>query len=370
MTCKTCEKQSNPRNQNILSRFNEAQDRRAKCNTCDANQGGICDDLGLPVVDLTKDWSTSCPRGHFVGIKQQCPQCRRVDQYLSRSALCKWCEIDRANRASSNTRRKSKSIPARKPQQIADISPVASDQGGRSVVWVYWAGGQRNDELWYSVQLAQKNLIDAGSFFICGDIPKWYHGGKILSPRVSDRQTKQQYGGTRYRKWLDSIVKLQRIIDDPRITDQFLWMYDDTFVVRQSSIATIGEPRYSGQLRREFRSTWRNVMARTATALLQNGLPIRNYSTHYPIVFDKEKLCQTINKFEAFKNPFLIESLFQNQWATGPQSHGSEFDYTQRVRSGWTPRRDAIIANVGQFNAPARAAIDGILRNRQKATAV
>jgi hypothetical protein len=366
MPCRTCDKDLQPRERTQIKRYDVAAQRRVKCSVCDANDGGQCQELGLPVVELTKDWSTQCPRGEFGGIKQSCPECGRANQYLSKSSRCQWCEIDRRNRAENAARAGKRSKPARIIQRsVSDITPVANVPGGCSVVWVYWAGGQRNDELWHSIQLASQNLTDAGEFFICGDVPQWYQGHGIDSPRVGDKETVAAMGDVKYKKWLDSIVKLRRIIDDARVSETFLWLYDDTFIVRPTTIGTLAVPRYSGQLRRSSRSTWRVAMMRTHDALKGAGLPTLNYSTHYPIVFDKQKLQQTIDRFRPDRQPLLIESLYQNQWAKNPQQHAGEFQYTQRVRSGWTPKRSAIVANVGQFNAPARAAISKLITKKR-----
>jgi hypothetical protein len=371
MGCKTCKQDLKPRERLIVDRFELAMLRREKCSSCDANDGGQCTESGLPIVELTRDWAASCPRKQFDGVKQSCPNCGRAGQYLSKSSLCRYCEIERENRAGNAGRIGRKATPIRSHlQSVTTLTPSTNNPGGCSVVWVYWEGGQRNDELWHSIQLAHMHLADAGEFLICGDIPQWYDGQAIPSPRVSEQETQLQFGGTRYRKWLDSIIKLQRIIDDPRVTERFIWLYDDTFIVRDTSIEHLAIPRFAGQLSRSNRGSWRAVMNRTAEVLSRNGMPVRNYSTHYPIVFEKSKLREALERFRPDKQPLLIESLYQNQWAIESRPHGSEFEYVQRVRLGWKPRKETIIANVGQFNAPARAAIGGILHSCETATAV
>jgi len=375
MPCKNCDKKLPARERKQVGLYELAQQRRTSCSSCDANQDGNCQELGLPVVELTKDWSSQCPRGQFGGVKQSCPGCNRAGQYLSRSSLCRWCEIDRNNRNRKNGRSRSsllqtsQTITPLLSQPIEPIYPVLCDSGRTTVVWVYWAGGQRANELWYSMKLAQQHLQDVGSMVLCGDVPHWYHGLSIVSPRVSEQEAKSRYGGTRYRKWLDSIVKLQKIIDSPLVTETFLWMYDDTFVVRNASVGEIATPRYSGNLATTGRGSWRTVMKQTASKLQRLGLPTRNYSTHYPIVFSKEKLQRTLDMFNPWESPLLIESTYQNQWAESPKPHAKEFEYVQRVRGGWRPKPGAVIANVGQFNAPAESAIRGIMRSSVKATA-
>lgn len=105
MPCKTCGDGLPKRERLILERFELASERREKCEPCQANQSGQCVELGLPVVELTKQWDTSCPRGEFASIRQTCPGCGRTNQYLSRSSLCQWCEIERQNKRQNEARR-------------------------------------------------------------------------------------------------------------------------------------------------------------------------------------------------------------------------------------------------------------------------
>lgn len=373
MACKTCGDGLDKRDRITLDRYEVAAERRTKCGQCSGNTDGTCTDLGLPIVELTRTWAASCPRGQFGGIKQACPNCGRMNQFLSKSSLCQWCEIGRENDSENHRRRTRKPIDSRiqllptSKAAITEIEPTPNLIDGCSVVWVYWAGGQRNNELWHSVRLAQENVQDAGAFTICGDIPDWYKGRSIRSPRVSDKESNDRIGSVNYKKWLDSIVKLQRIIDDTGVTETFLWLYDDTFIVRKSSITEIAVPRFSGQLSRSTRSTWRSVMTRTGDVLGRSGFHARNYSTHYPIVFEKQKLQQTIDRFRPDRQPLLVESLYQNQWGKNPQSHDGEFEYVNRVRRGWTPHKTTIVANVGQFNTHAQAAISSLLTKQRNA---
>lgn len=105
MPCKTCGDGLGKRERLILERFELASERREKCEGCEANDSGQCAELGLPVIDLTKQWNTSCPRGQFAAVRQACPGCNRAEQFLSRSSLCQWCEIDRENKRQNEARR-------------------------------------------------------------------------------------------------------------------------------------------------------------------------------------------------------------------------------------------------------------------------
>lgn len=192
-----------------------------------------------------------------------------------------------------------------------------------SVVWVYWAHGARSNELLYSIDLARKNLSDAHNFIVCGDRPP--SGAKIdyfiPQPRISLIESQRIFNTKRFAKFVDSFLKLQAINGSSHVTDDFLWMYDDTFIVKSTSIDFLSKPRYRGKLpssKDPIRATWREAMRRTGVALEKEGLSLLNYSTHLPVVYNKEKLKKTFERFNCFDHPRLIESLYLNEWGEKP----------------------------------------------------
>ena len=197
---------------------------------------------------------------------------------------------------------------------------------------------------------------------ICGDKPDWYTGQMIDSPRFNKQQARDEFGTSRWSKWVDSIVKLQRIIDSSDVTDQFLWLYDDTFIWQQISIEQAMTPRRNGQLARQFdkpeRRTWRECLRRTAVALRDQGMPTLNYSHHAPMVYDKNKLQQTIDLFRPRESPRAIESLYGNHHFDAEQgtTTGGWLSYTCQPGKAWTPKSVPII-NVGRFPASVRRAV-------------
>ena len=234
---------------------------------------------------------------------------------------------------------------------------IASDR--YSAVWVYWSGGAAGEELRYSMRSAEANLTDLANVVLCGDIPDWFQGDAIVSPKWTKAQNKTRFGTRRWAKWIDSIVKLKKIIEDPRVTDRFLWMYDDTFIVRPTSIAGMLEPRASGKISpKERGNTWRIARARTALALINAGLPNWDYSTHCPIVFDKQRLAQTIELFKPDTMPRVIESLYCNHHHTNPRSCRDFFHYRKQPLADWNVPDWAKIINVGGFNLRVREVIE------------
>ncbi len=224
-----------------------------------------------------------------------------------------------------------------------------------SAVWVYWPGGAEGDELKYSMRAAQANLSDVKNIVLCGGRPEWYCGDFIHSPRINKAETKRRFGSGRWAKWVDSINKLQRIIDSDFVTDRFLWMYDDTFIVSPTSIAALSVPRCGGTLpvgQGKKKNAWRECLLRTGNALQTAGRPLRNFSTHYPVVYEKSLLARTIDQFQAHVRPRAIESLYQNHHHDFAESIDPVFQYSKKIPSDWQVKPDAVVVNVGGFKPP------------------
>ena len=233
-----------------------------------------------------------------------------------------------------------------------------------TVVWVYWHGGAASDELRYSMRSAVENLTDAHNFVVCGDKPPWYDGLFIHSPRYGRKHAKKEFGTGRFCKVIDSIVKLERIVASPLVTEHFLWMYDDTFIVKESSVADLSVPRASGRLYdgenprdRIHRRKWKEERRRTMVALMDRNLPVRNYSTHIPIVYSKEKLQQTFDEFQPRTRARCIESLYMNHHCTHASKTASYLQYAKQPREGFTINPQSTVVNVGGFNRAVQLVI-------------
>ncbi len=231
-------------------------------------------------------------------------------------------------------------------------------------VWVYWEGGADSDELRYSIRSTIENVSGITGIAICGDKPNWFIGHHIYSPRVTKSYCIKHYGSSSNRKWIDSIVKLQRIVSCKLIDEEFTWMYDDTFFSQKINALDLKNARYSGQLKgRQSGRNWRKVMGRTRLELESRGLPTRNFSNHCPMVFEKQKLLHLISEFNLPENPRLIESLYFNYFkAQSTKNDSSFFRYTKKPKEGFR-LGDEKIRNVGSFNQHCRAEIKKRFRN-------
>lgn len=222
-----------------------------------------------------------------------------------------------------------------------------------SAVWVYWQAGADGDELRYSMRSVERHFVDLKNIVVCGDKPDWFGGDHIPSPKVTGLQCKRQFGTKRWAKWVDSVTKLGRIIASPLVTDRFLWLYDDTFFMRDLTDKELSVPRATGLLCENpdvsAGRKWREVLRRTTLALRESGRPTRNYSHHGPVIYDKQLLQQTIDQYQPGKFPRAIESLYMNHHCDKPEPLGNWLQYTQKPRPNYRPSVNAAVINVGSF---------------------
>ena len=237
---------------------------------------------------------------------------------------------------------------------------------GNTVVWVYWEAGAETNELQYSMASVMENLSGHSNLVICGDRPAWWNGPFISCPRVKRRDVLRTFGSGRFQKWCDSIIKMWAIIESDLVTENFLWMYDDTFIVKPYTFDAISQPVAQGYIslaKSPNSHTWREVKRRTGRDLAARGLPVWDYSTHHPVTFNKLQLVDTINTFDLPASPRLIESIYSNHHnRTKPARALNTFQYVKRVQAGWVPR-DVPVINVGRFNDTVRTVLESGVPN-------
>jgi hypothetical protein len=285
--------------------------------------------------------------------RRQCLRCGRLAIVSQDSGHCRPC-INKQTLDANYQQAARRHSQFDLPQTVEYSSPFTSTRapmdGDISAVWVYWAGGAKNDELRYSIRSTEANLQGISNYIICGDVPSWFTGGAIPSSRTT--------AGGISKKWVDSIVKLQRIIDSELVTERFVWLYDDTFFLKPIHAKEFYNPFAAGSLPLHSMSgTWGRTRAITARMLEAAGMPRYDYSTHCPIVYEKDRLQKTINEFRCRDYPALIESLYCNQWHREARHGSAMFAYTNRPSQGWSIPDSVKVVNVGQFNAPAASVI-------------
>jgi hypothetical protein len=195
-----------------------------------------------------------------------------------------------------------KSNEASFKSQLAD--QVAAQPKPISVVYPYVEKYAQWEELRYSLRSMAENFKEPFQVFIVGDRPKWLtdEAVHIPSPVVSKNPP------------LDIAKKLLLVIKDERVTDDFIWMNDDIYLLNPVVLEDIKFLKCAGTLESAKTSgtLHQNNKGRTFGLLRSLKKSTWDYSTHLPFFFNKKLMADLIAKFNLAKQPYLITTLYHN----------------------------------------------------------
>jgi len=151
---------------------------------------------------------------------------------------------------------------------------------------VYICRNGDNEELRYSIRSVVKNLPE-GRVWVVGYKPKWYTGDFISVPDTSSKFNN-----------IHNLIK--HIAFDDRISDDFIMMNDDFFVVRPLDTVPV---YHGGSLKDKINkyyelapnSPYNRMLSRTYNNLINDGIqePL-DYDIHIPLPFNRTRLRETI----------------------------------------------------------------------------
>lgn len=145
----------------------------------------------------------------------------------------------------------------------------------------------------------------------------WIYGGKPNDINPDHYVYVQQKGRTKWQK-VNSTLKL--ICLNEQITEDF-WLFNDDFFVLQK-VKDV-PPYYQGTLQERVNKIRKNIgrdslyslqLNNTIKALQDAGLPQVDYALHCPILINREKGLETIEKFKGYP---MFRSLYGNHHDIG-----------------------------------------------------
>lgn len=200
--------------------------------------------------------------------------------------------------------------------QIAETSTeVAIDTTGTSelegvkpqdhttVVIPYCKEFAQGKELLFAVRSWYGNARFPANLVIVGDREDWF----------DDEVTVIDHQRTSDNPQIDTLEKLKLAIESPEVTERFIWTNDDIYLINRVSLAHIELPKVLGALEPDnFNGTYAENLRRTVALLDKAGLPKLNYSTHTPVLFEKSKLKEMLDRFPEAESGVLFSSLYFN----------------------------------------------------------
>lgn len=160
-------------------------------------------------------------------------------------------------------------------------------------------------ELKYSLRSLEANLTDYNNVFIIGEKPFF----------LSEKVTVIPYQDIHKNKARNIMNKVYRAAIDERISSDFMVWNDDYFLLKKTSAHNY--PFYYKNTIPE--AIQRNIgeyekhLTQTFNVLRAHGLPVLNFDSHYPIIYNKEKFLDMVARYD-WEVPFgmVLKSMYCN----------------------------------------------------------
>jgi len=177
-----------------------------------------------------------------------------------------------------------------------------------------------DNELRYSIRSLQKHFRNLGKIFIIGYLPDFIEPDdyNIVHIPFPDSYTEN--------KDANLIAKLLRACQEESLTDEFLFMSDDQYMM-QDVYAEHMVPFYSVKLaERRYRTNnkWERRLQRTYQTLKARGIEGYEYDTHAPVIMQKTLFMEVMLSYDWGATPgYCINSLyFSHVLSTHKQRNG------------------------------------------------
>lgn len=254
------------------------------------------------------------------------------------------------------------------PQKPSVATP-REIEGLLDFVWPYFGGKAKGDELRYSLRSVAENFNGIARVLVIGDKPKWYRGPFIRAPQIRPRL---------HHVRLDRAHKMGLAIEADTVAERFCWMMDDVYFCRPFGINDLLPPCYKGVTTKDRLAAWNPKhdwgmeRRKTFLDLLERGLPLLDYCSHMPLVYDKSVLRQMRSDYRMEEEAWIDELLYWNRYAV-PESPREARGVIQRTNhetpsgavqdafrralvvnhtsAGYTPGMQAVLAE--KFSSPS-----------------
>ncbi|MCF8219662.1 MAG: hypothetical protein K9J21_11875 [Bacteroidales bacterium] len=181
-----------------------------------------------------------------------------------------------------------------------------------TVVFPYISDFAEGDELKYAIRSIQTHLKTKFRICVIGDLPSYLDSNEIIHIPVN------RFSEGLFKKWFDQLNKLQTAIESKSVSEQFIWMYDDTYLIDDVTYNDLLKPKaefpYFSDNAKNAGPLWQHVHTQTCEKLKHYTIQVFNYETHLPRVYDKSLLLYLIEKFSLHKNPYAIATLYYNYY--------------------------------------------------------
>ena len=226
------------------------------------------------------------------------------------------------------TTKKTKEIPEEEiklqPEESTtdvDQAPTESDQnaptdatpvkilpsGVTTIVIPYAKDLAQGIELRMALRSIAKHIRTQVNVVIIGDREPWMVEDELILTVIEHERSSDN-------PQIDVIEKLKMAIASPMVSDRFIWSNDDIYFVSPVTLADIEVLKAKETLKPKlFGGIYAANMQRTVDLLTNANLPIRNFATHTPVIYNKEMMVELFERFpELAAGGYLLSSVYFN----------------------------------------------------------
>jgi hypothetical protein len=171
------------------------------------------------------------------------------------------------------------------------------------VVYTLGKGSRLKDfEIRMSLRSIERHLKGILCVYVIGEKPDWLQN--VVHMQYDDESSVPDYNIMR---------KVTAACDLPEITDSFLFMNDDHFLLQDFEAETFPY-YYMGTLEQAFKGRNDGYGKRANNSLKhlqENNLPTKHFDIHTPILYNKQEFKKNVSSLD-WKEGYIIKSLYAN----------------------------------------------------------
>lgn len=191
------------------------------------------------------------------------------------------------------------------------------------------------EELKLALRSIAKNCNFDYDLALVGDCPDWVNKESLIHLQTEIPVAKE------FPKAWNVIEKFKHILGKMETEESMLLTYDDIVFLKPVTEKEIGNiiavaklPEDGSKINSIASDTWEKIMQNTIAALKRNKLPMLNFETHLPRLFNVKKIKELIALFGFEKRPYAIPTLYFNWVKSNKKKYILSDIPDQKIKAG------------------------------------
>ena len=164
-------------------------------------------------------------------------------------------------------------------------------------------------ELQYSLRSIDQHFKGEYRIWLIGDLPGWVQG----IYHIKHKRNNKIFLTNCY----DACSKMEAVINHPEISEDFIYWYDDIYLLKDSSREQLEYPLYSNkdltQVKERLKKTkHQRLKWLTCDTLVKSGFGCFNFENHLPKAFNKTLMREIFDRYNPKESRLLFSTLYYN----------------------------------------------------------